>query len=165
MSTIDNSFFLQKPPSILFRVLHNGNTGFDHEGNLPVGGPMVPVTTESLDNHLSWRKVISPFLSFCTYQKAQNFIKFLRSKRYKDITLIAIDSSNMRNIIAFYNVARSLGYKNDHADERRQLRNHWNEYLIYGGYNADLYKLLIVISGREMELPEPTRGICYLIVS
>ncbi|MCJ1246200.1 hypothetical protein MMC30_003405 [Trapelia coarctata] len=153
MSTTDNTLFLQTPPSILFRVLHDDNTGLDHEGNLPVRDPFVPITAVSLDNHLSHAIPLVLHLP-----EGEELHHIPPRERHKAITLIAIDSSAMRNVIDAYAVAKSLGYRNDHADERCQLRNHRDEYLVYGGYDADSYKLLLAITGLEAEVPELTRG-------
>lgn len=112
--------------------------------------PNIPVESKAFDNCLSWTKIKTPFLPFTSkWEGAMRTRQRLINAGWKKIVIVAIWAKGMRNIYDAYEVAETLGYQNDGKDWRRQLRNHYNEYLVLGGISADEYRLLAVFDGHK----------------
>jgi hypothetical protein len=157
-------------PRIIFRVLHDGSTkGFgqdptpwlDDNGDLSPREPDRSPDLHSADVHLSWQKTGTPFTSFCNWEKACKWIKFLQKIEARNITLLAIDTRNMPYIFDAFEVAQKLGYSyGDYPGHhpRRRLEHLSGEFLVRGGYSGDSYRLLAVMPCPKGQLPKMTIG-------
>lgn len=76
-------------------------------------------------------------------------IDFLERYGARNITIVAFDSSAFPILLDAYKCVQTLGYLR-YGDRRRWLENHSGEYLAWGGYHPDTYKLLLVISLDEV---------------
>lgn len=61
------------------------------------------------------------------------------------MSIIAIDTSRLHRILSAEAIAFALGYRDTGSDQRRKLRNHRDEYLVYGGIFGEDYAILSVI--------------------
>ncbi|KAL8866440.1 MAG: hypothetical protein Q9174_006304 [Haloplaca sp. 1 TL-2023] len=143
-------------PPILFRVLHDGgwdpkNQWFDgtpsfDDGHLLPRNINVHASRDHIDRHLSWEKEDTPYISMCTRPKARRVIQHLEDIKARNITLVAFDSSAFAHCVDAYHYAKwNLRYEDNNEDPRRRLRYHHGEWLVWGGYCADDYKLLIAL--------------------
>ena len=97
--------FCQNSPHILFRLLHDGGpsipptSNFRETGDLLSCDPSRPFNLPTVDAHLSWTNIDTPYVSFCNGQKARRWLDFLRERGVSNITLVAIDTSGMTIIL------------------------------------------------------------------
>lgn len=61
------------------------------------------------------------------------------------MSIIAIDTSRLHRILNAEAIAFALGYRDTGSNQRRKLRNHRDEYLVYGGIYGEDYAILSVI--------------------
>ncbi len=66
----------------------------------------------------------------------------------KDVVIVAIWSKGLRNVYDAYEVAKTLGYRNDNSNARRRLANHLHEYLVSRCISADEYRILAIFEGQ-----------------
>lgn len=123
--------------------------------------PKLPATRDSFDNHLSWTKTPTPFISFFnSYQKVVKRRQWMLASGAKSVAIIAIWAKDLR-VYDAYDAAKALGYDNDGSGNRRRLKYHEGEYLVEGGIVADEYRVLAIFDGiGEMEsIKQDTPGI------
>jgi len=147
-------------PQILFRVEHSKNSSFRNY-NMVSRGPSIPPTPVAFDNHLSWnRRMNTPFLSFFnSWIKALRRRKWLLDQGARDVVIIVIWAEDLHYLYQAEDIATTLGYNDSGQDRRRRLRNHWHEYLVWGGIFADDYRILAVFRG---DGPERSVPLCSL---
>ena len=139
-------------PLILFRVEHFNNSRFrDH--NMVVMDFSLP-TNRAFDNHLSWKRSNTPFISFFdSWEHALRRHKWWLARGKKNVIIVAIWAEDMCNLYSAQDVATALEYNNNSQDNRRRLANHRHEYLVWSGIAADYYRILAVFSGDGSERP------------
>lgn len=65
--------------------------------------------------------------------------------------IVAVWLKGLRNVYDAYDVAQWLGYWSRNDNGRRNLDDHLDEYLIYGGISADEYRILAIFDGERLE--------------
>lgn len=143
---------LLRPPDVLFRTVSQ-LSGYDgplrEDLDLVSRGPDVPITRNAFDDCLTWKHVETPFIPFTSrWQKALNRRQRLIERGERDVVIIAIWSTGMRNVYDAYEVAKRLGYQSPSSDPRRRLDTHLDEYLVAGGISTDEYRILAIFHGR-----------------
>ncbi|KAK7177457.1 hypothetical protein PSPO01_16495 [Paraphaeosphaeria sporulosa] len=165
---------LRVPPFVLFRTeCHDRNSNVYNSTFLnsdivsracQARLKITPVTRNDFDDCLSWQKVNTSLIPFTiSWDRAMQRRQWLIQGGMKRIVIVAIWTKDLRNVYDASEVAEWLGYKNDGKDKRRQIRHHYDEYLIYGGISADEYRLLTVFDGQQEK--EVTLGIPGLVGS
>lgn len=74
-------------------------------------------------------------------------MEFLEMKDQKDIVVIAIWTEYLTSVYSAEQIASMLEYTDKGPNERKVLRNHYDEYLVEGGIAADKYRILAVFEG------------------
>jgi hypothetical protein len=116
----------------------------------------IPPTRLAFDNHLSWNRTDTPFLSlFNSWDKTLRWRKWLLDRDVRDIIIIAVWADDLHSLYEAEDIARTLRYNDSGQDRRRRLRNHRHEYLVWGGICADDYRILAVFPGNGPERPVP----------
>jgi hypothetical protein len=87
----------------------------------------------------------------------------LLERSAKDVVIIAVWAKDMVDVYDAGDVAAALGYNDNSQDNRRKLRNHRYEYLVYGGINADDYRILVIFDGGGPERLVPLRSLHYSV--
>ena len=146
---------LRTPPVVLLQAeCHDKNlltyNGTFKDSNMIARDPNRPITGEAFDDCLSWKKTKTPFIP-CTnnWRRALRWRRKLIEKGGKDIVIIAIWSKKLCNVYDAYDVAKSLGYRDGSSNPRKRLENHLDEYLIFGGFLADEYRVLAIFNGQN----------------
>ncbi|KAJ5478640.1 hypothetical protein N7530_004149 [Penicillium desertorum] len=102
--------------------------------------------SSAFDSHLSWKKLPTPFVSFfSTWARAMRWREWLEENHHTDIKVVALWARDMGHVYKAMTVALSLGYSDTGSDNRRNLRNHEDEYLIGSGVDED--RILAVFRG------------------
>jgi hypothetical protein len=102
----------------------------------------------------------TPFLSFFnSWIKALRRRKWLLDQGARDVVIIVIWAEDLHYLYQAEDIATTLGYNDSGQDRRRRLRNHWHEYLVWGGIFADDYRILAVFRG---DGPERSVLLCSL---
>jgi hypothetical protein len=83
------------------------------------------------------------------YLRAMQRRQLLTRDGMKQVVILAIWAKGLHNVYDASQVAEWLGYKNDGEDRRRPLRNHNDDYLLYGDILAGEYRLLAVFDGYQ----------------
>ncbi|KAI4157482.1 MAG: hypothetical protein L6R39_000667 [Caloplaca ligustica] len=146
---------VEDSPNILFRLIHTGSLTvsptpqFTTSGDLLARNPHASLTSNTFNDHLRWRPINGPLVSFCTIKKAQRYLRYLRRQRVQNITLIAIHKSAFPRVTNAYKWALEHRFK--HPED------YHGEFLVEGGgYAGEDYKLLTV-------MPLPTEGVTRLL--
>ena len=110
----------------LFRLIHNGSrtvspTPQFTDGDLLARNPQARLTNDVINNHLRWRWINGPLISFCTTRKAQRYLSYLRRGDVQNITLIAIHKLAFPRVISAYEWA----LKHDYNDPKYYNGNFW----------------------------------------
>ncbi|PVI04183.1 hypothetical protein DM02DRAFT_693216 [Periconia macrospinosa] len=154
------------PPVILLRVeCHDNrprlNNSTFSEFNIVARGPTVPITRQTFDDCLSWKKAPTPFIPFTSkWEKAMRKRQTLIEDGKERVVIVAIWAKDLRNVYDAYDVARWLDYKENSPDSRRQPTAHLDEYLVLGGIQADEYRVLAIFDGcREKNVPLRVPGL------
>ncbi|PYH52386.1 uncharacterized protein BO96DRAFT_437954 [Aspergillus niger CBS 101883] len=135
-------------PSVLFRAESGSNTNF-REGYLCARRTIYedPPSWQEFDNHLSWKRKYTRFLSFGTWKRAMQRLKNLESKGERNVVMIAVWVKGLAGVYSAEEAASGLGYSDTGRDRRRKLWHHRDEYLVEGGIAADEYRILAVFEG------------------
>lgn len=135
-------------PSVLFRAECSSNTSL-REGYLCARRTVYkgPPSWQNFDDHLSWNRKPTRFLSFGTWKRAMQRRKNLESEGKRDVVLIAVWTKGLAGVYSAEEAASKLGYSDTGLDRRRTLWHHRDEYLIEGGIAADEYRILAVFEG------------------
>ncbi|KAF2176963.1 hypothetical protein K469DRAFT_721144, partial [Zopfia rhizophila CBS 207.26] len=103
---------------------------------------------QAFDDHLSWTRRPTPFLSFFSnWDKALAKRRQLLERGANGIVIIAIWAKDLQNVYGAYDIALGLGFTENNQDRRRRLGNHFEEYLVAGGIHADDYRILATFYG------------------
>ncbi|RAL03486.1 uncharacterized protein BO80DRAFT_284736 [Aspergillus ibericus CBS 121593] len=135
-------------PLILFRVEYRANRSLrgGHLYARRTGDTDAP-TWEDFDDHLSWGRTPTRFLSFfSSWGRAIKRRQDLEDKRERDIIVIAIWAKDMPGVYSAEEVACRLEYSNMNPAAQRRWDHH-DEYLVEGGIPADDYRILAVFEG------------------
>ncbi len=98
---------------------------------------------QTLDSHLSWEKVATPFLSFfASQERAMAWRDHLIRRDASDIVMIAVWLRG-KTVYDASAIARALGYQVHSPDKRRRLEHHDGELLLHGGLSSDEYRILL----------------------
>jgi len=151
-------------PAVLFRLRYSiwygfgtlrrerSSIPFNKKGDLTAEDPSLSLTSATADDHLSWNPSPTPYTSyFSSWRKVMPWRQWLSDRGATDIVIMAIDSPRVSYILSAEAIAVALGYRDTGFDNRRKLRNHRGEYLVYGGISGDDYAILSVISGGGSE--------------
>ncbi|CRG91094.1 hypothetical protein PISL3812_08142 [Talaromyces islandicus] len=135
-------------PSVLFRAECSSNTSFK-EGYLCARKTIYgdPPSWQEFDDHLSWTRKPTRFLSFGTWRRAMRRQRHLESEREKDIVVVAVWVKHLAGVYSAEEAASTLGYCDTGLDPTRKLCHHHDEYLVDGGIAADEYRILAVFEG------------------
>lgn len=141
------------PPRFLFRVeCHDRSSrhyncsfnGFDMTAKDPTRG----LDGRAFDDHLSWTRRPTPFLSFFSdWDVALKKRRRMLDKEANNVVIIVIRTEGLRNLYSAYDIARRLRYTGNGQDRRRQLGNHFKEFLVVGGIRADEDRILATFHG------------------
>ncbi|KAI1495523.1 hypothetical protein F5X99DRAFT_415039 [Biscogniauxia marginata] len=154
-------------PYVLFRVINKSgpergpgapNGGFDWKGNLRPRWPLetATVSLESFDDHMSWKHVPTPYISFFSdWNTAMRRISWIFSKGGRRISIIAIWGRDLEHLYNAHAIARKLGYvggdyhMRDENWKRRKLVHHRYEYLHHGRLMRQDSLFLATFSSRK----------------
>ncbi|RAK79180.1 uncharacterized protein BO72DRAFT_400561 [Aspergillus fijiensis CBS 313.89] len=127
-------------PLVLFRAECERNSSFiegyvcarrtNYEG---------PPSLQEFDDHLSWRRVPTRFLSFGTWKRALQRRKQLENELEENIVVIAVWAEHMTRVFSAKEAATRLAYRDPEL--------YGEEYLVEGGIVADDYRVLAVFEG------------------
>ncbi|BCR83531.1 uncharacterized protein ACHE_10933A [Aspergillus chevalieri] len=106
-----------------------------------------PPSWQNFDDHLSWNRKPTRFLSFGTWKRAMQRRKELEREGKTDIVVIAVWVEHLSGVYSAEEVAARLGYSDTGLDRRRKLWQHRDEYLVEGGIVADEYRVLAIFEG------------------
>lgn len=131
-------------------------------------GDMVPRSTsptqqpwlDMVDNHLSWDKTGTPFISF--FRSWERVLRW-REWRIKNqagwygrpaenVVVIAVWLGGMQNVYSAHRAATKLGYKKNSPDTRRSLGNYDGEVLVQGSILESEHRILALFHGNQREL-------------
>jgi hypothetical protein len=85
-------------------------------------------------------------------------MEFLEMKGQKDILVIAVWTEYLTGVYSAEQIASMLEYTDKGPNERKVLRNHYDEYLVEGGIAADKYRILTVFEGGGTERDLSSNG-------
>ena len=113
---------------------------------------------DTVDAHLSWAHVDTPFISlFKTWEHALRKRQWLLKpmaeggKGGNNTVIIAVWLRGKAGVYDAYEAARRLNY-GALNDRRRDLRNHQDEILLWGGISADEYRIPACFYGDSRDL-------------
>ena len=140
-----HSLSADQKPAILFRAECSSNTSF-REGYLCARSTTDadPPSEQDFDDHLSWRRKDTRFLSFGTWRRAMQRRKQLENEKKIDVVVIAVWAKGLAGVYSAEDAASRLGYSDT---GRKKLYPHRDEYLLEGGLAADEYRILAVFEG------------------
>ena len=151
-------------PWLLFRVEHRDGPKLDARNRIVhPSGPSPPEFHAHLSSASSPNATDS-FLSFVsTWDRAVQWYKQLQRERWEDITVIVVRSRYMAGVYDATRAALAMRYTDDdydgegggdgninmnmHRDPHRKLRNHNDEYLVYGNLPNDQDRILATLKG------------------
>ncbi|KAH7192724.1 uncharacterized protein B0J16DRAFT_411406 [Fusarium flagelliforme] len=101
---------------------------------------------DKADDHMSWRRVNSPFVSFFrTWERAMYWREnLIRNRGGRGIRIIAVWLKGLTKVYDAYTIASHLGYP---RGPRRILEHHRHELLVEGGIHGDDYRVLAIFNG------------------
>ena len=104
---------------------------------------------DKANDHLSWARVPSPFVSFFrTWERAMNWRENLITNRVgRGIRIIAVWLKGLTRVYDAYEIALCLGYPSAEVGVRPRLENHKDELLVEGGIHGDDYRVLAIFNG------------------
>jgi len=105
---------------------------------------------DKADDHMSWRPVDSPFVSFFrTWERAMYWREnLIRNRGGRGIRIIAVWLKGLTKVYDAYEIARHLGYP---RDLRRVLEHHRHEILVEGGIHGDDYRVLAIFDSDALD--------------
>lgn len=122
-----------------------------------------------VDNHLSWNRAPTPFISFFTsYKRAMKWRDGRIKQQARDfkrpaenVVVIAVWLGGMQNVYSAYKAATLLNYTKDSNDNRRKPGYFVDEVLVQGSILESEHRILALFHGnlrgtQSVELkPEP----------
>ena len=145
-------------PWLLFRVEHRDGPKLDARNRIVhPSGPSYPEFHAHLSTTSSPNAADS-FLSFVsTWDRAVQWYRQLQRERWEDITVIVVRSRYMGGVYDATRAALAMRYTDDdyddgddgnmHLDPHRKLRNHSDEFLVYGNLPNDQDRILATLKG------------------
>ncbi|KAJ5751477.1 uncharacterized protein N7511_008442 [Penicillium nucicola] len=136
-------------PAILFRAECSSNSTF-REGYLCARSTTHadPPSWQDFDDHLSWKRQDTRFISFGTWRRAMQRRKQLENENKIDIIVIAVWAKGLAGVYSAEDAASRLEYSDI---GRNKLYPHHDEYLLEGGLAADEYRIVAVFEGGGRE--------------
>ncbi|OAQ96633.1 hypothetical protein LLEC1_07523 [Akanthomyces lecanii] len=137
-----------RPCAIGFRVeVHDQhhehrNCTFDDSGNMDARDPTRSADALSCLDHLGWRKVRGPFISFFTdWTAALRRRQWIISRGASAVSIIVVWLKGLTGTYDAFDLATNLGF--------RSTDHFLPEILVHGGIFADSYRILTVIRGTQ----------------
>lgn len=135
-------------PSILFRAECSSNRSFRRGYLRAQRTPdSRPPSAQDFDDHLSWQREESRFLSFGTWKRAVSHLRKLEREKKTDVVVIAVWVKGLAGVYSAEEAACRLKYSDTDTDRKRKPWPHRDEYLLDGGIAADDYRVLAVFEG------------------
>ncbi|KAG5747804.1 hypothetical protein H9Q69_009763 [Fusarium xylarioides] len=111
---------------------------------------------QAAENHLLWKRVRTPFVSFFTsWERALNWRKHLIERGGREIMIVAVWLKDLSGVYDAHNIAqRLLDHQgpNSGSDLRRNLDNFREELLARGGIDYTEYRILACFEGDSFEI-------------
>ncbi|KAF5970149.1 hypothetical protein FCOIX_10548 [Fusarium coicis] len=111
---------------------------------------------QAAENHLSWKPVRTPFVSFFrSWERALKWREHLIERKGKGIMIVAVWLKDLSGVYDAYNIAQCLI---DHQGPssssglRRNLDNFRGELLVQGGIDYTEYRILACFQGDNPEI-------------
>jgi hypothetical protein len=111
-----------------------------------------PISRQSFDDCLSWRRVGTPFIPFTSnWHRALARKRRLVAQGADSIVIIAVLTKGLPDVYDAYEAAQALGYRDVTQDTARRLSAHEDEYLVWKGISAETDRILAVFDGQGPE--------------
>ncbi|RKL47384.1 hypothetical protein BFJ72_g2375 [Fusarium proliferatum] len=146
-----------------FRVeCHDKNCDFASQHSINFGsirprcGISVVDFWHAAEDHLSWKHIRTPFVSFFrSWERALNWRKRLIERGGKGIMIVAVWLKDLSGVYDAYNIAQRLVARqgpNSNSHLRWNLDNCRGELLVQGGINYMEYRILACFKGDSLEI-------------
>ncbi|KAF5588895.1 hypothetical protein FPANT_6455 [Fusarium pseudoanthophilum] len=111
---------------------------------------------QAAENHLSWKRDRTPFVSFFrSWERALNWRKRLIKRGGREIIIVAVWLKDLSGVYDAYNIAQRLVAFQDPSSSsrlRRNLDNYRGELLVQGGIDYTKYRILACFKGDSPEI-------------
>ncbi|KAF5716358.1 hypothetical protein FMUND_6311 [Fusarium mundagurra] len=146
-----------------FRVECHDNScrsASQHSTNFSSIGPRCYISDDDFwqaaENHLLWKHVRTPFVSFFrSWKRALIWRNHLIERKGREIMIVAVWLKDLSGVYDAYNIAqRLLDHQgpNSGSDLRRKLDNFREELLVQGGIDYTEYRILACFQGDSPEI-------------
>ncbi|KAF5568112.1 hypothetical protein FNAPI_331 [Fusarium napiforme] len=111
---------------------------------------------QAAEDHLSWKHVRTPFVSFFrSWERALKWREHLIERGAREIMIVAVWLKDLSGVYDAYNIAQRLVAFQDLSSSsrlRRNLDNYRGELLVQGGIDYTEYRILACFQGDSPEI-------------